>query len=167
MSSRLKLRFQCGAQRCRQSAIRLATSAGAGLAISPSSFGRDDQNLVQLVGPVSEIRDPLYVLVHRDLKDLPGCVPSRHFARPRGDPYCSGSNRGPAAGYEIAQNRRMAARRDSSVRPLPGIVYADVSPPCLAFTPPNSGQTAVRRVGDCVGFPPSAPTDSPPRPGLR
>jgi DNA-binding transcriptional LysR family regulator len=49
----------------------IAVKAGEGLGILPVQLGDTEQDLVRVIGPLSELRAQFYLLVHPDLKDAP------------------------------------------------------------------------------------------------
>jgi len=48
-----------------------AARAGIALALLPCFLGDPDRRLVRLQGPIAELEMPLWVLIHRDLRDVP------------------------------------------------------------------------------------------------
>jgi DNA-binding transcriptional LysR family regulator len=48
----------------------LAVKSGAGIAMLPSVHAKDDVDLVRVLGPIAELKYPIYLFMHRDLRKV-------------------------------------------------------------------------------------------------
>jgi DNA-binding transcriptional LysR family regulator len=51
--------------------VLLAVKSGAGLAPLPAPLADQDDELVSVLGPIAELKYPIYLLIHRDLRKMP------------------------------------------------------------------------------------------------
>lgn len=82
--------------------VLLAIKSGAGLAPLPAPVGDYDHELVCVIGPLSELAYPMYLLVHRDLRRVPRIA--AFFE------YCLRELRPVLTGAALAQQRPMSRR---------------------------------------------------------
>ena len=48
----------------------LAVKSGIGIAMLPSVYASEDKDLVRVIGPLAELNYPIYLFVHRDLRNV-------------------------------------------------------------------------------------------------
>ncbi len=53
------------------SALMLAVKSGAGVAALPTVVGDGDDEIVQVLGPITDLATPYYLLMHQDMKNTP------------------------------------------------------------------------------------------------
>jgi DNA-binding transcriptional LysR family regulator len=51
--------------------VHLAIKSGAGIAPLPAVYAASDEELVCLLGPLAELNYPMFLLAHRDLRNVP------------------------------------------------------------------------------------------------